>query len=186
MEALEPVEVQRARCEHQREMLRKLARIHIDIDAPKRRVASSEQDWIFRLRKVCLHAVAIAQCEVSADGMHVMAAELRAAYEQMDDIWKRLPDEFRFGADGSWWSNEARKGLAAYNHPTMMSLPLPLATGGFADAEDPRSYLQLAVWLGRLGCGYGLALGHLARVLGVDGGFDSRLDAAFAAGLEAH
>ena len=181
MEALEPVEVQRARCEEQRDMLRKLARIHIDIDAPKRRIASDEPDWVFRLRKVCLHAVAIARCEVSADGMHVMAAELRPAYEQMDDIWNRLPDEFRFAADGAWWSSEARKGLATYNHPTMMSLPLPLATGGFADAEDPRSYLQLALWLGRLGCGYGLALAHLARVLDADGGVDSRLSAVMAA-----
>ena len=118
--------------------------------------------------------------------MHVMAAELRPAYEQMDDICKRLPDGFRFAADGSWWSSEARKGLAAYNHPTMMSLALPLATGGFADAEDPRSYLQLAVWPGRLGCGYGLALTHLARVLSTDGGFDSLLNAAIAAGLETH
>ena len=181
METLEPVEVQRARCEGQRDMLRKLARLHIEIDAPKRTIASDEPHWVFRLRQVCFHAAAIARCEVSADGMHVMATELRPAYEQMDDIWKRLPDEFRFAADGSWWSSEARRGLAAYNHPTMTSLALPLATGGFADAEDPWSYLQLAVWLGRLGVGYGLALGHLARVLGVNGGFDSRLSAVLAA-----
>ena len=167
-------------------MLRKLARIHIDIDAPKRRIASDEPDWVSRLRKVCLHTVAIARCEVSPDGMHVMAVELRPAYEQMGDIWNRLPDEIRFAADGSWWSSEARKRLATYNHPTMMGLPLPLATGGFADAEDPRCYLQLAVWLGRLGSAYGLALAHLARVLGADGGFDARLNAAMAAGLEAH
>ncbi|MDE0100700.1 MAG: hypothetical protein OXM87_14020 [Truepera sp.] len=160
-------------------MLREFARIHIDIDVPKRRIASDEPDWVFRLRKVCLHAVAIAKCEVSADGMHVIAAELRPAYEQMDDVWKRLPDEFRFTADGSWWSSEARKGLAAYSHPTMVSLALSLATGGFADAEDPRSYLQLAVWLGHLGCGYGLALAHLARVLGTEGDIDSRLRAVF-------
>jgi hypothetical protein len=181
MEALEPVDVQRARCEEQRDALCALARIHIDIDAPKRSIAPDEPDWVFRLRKVCLHAVAITKCKVSADGMHVMAAELRPAYEQMDDVWKRLPDEFRFAADGSWWSREARKGLAAYNHPTMVSLALPLATGGLAEAEDPRSYLLLAVWLGRLACGYALALAHLARVLGATGDFDSRLTAVVAA-----
>ena len=181
MGALKPVEVQRARCEEQRDVLRKLARIHMDIDAPKRRIASDEPNWVFRLRKVCLHAVAITNCEVSADGMHVIAAELRPAYEQMDDIWKRLPDEFRFAADGSWWASEARKELAAYNHPTMTSVALRLATGGFADAEDPGSYLKLAVWLGRLGCGYGLALAYLARVLGANGDIDSRLSAVAAA-----
>ena len=181
MEALEPVEVHRARCEEQRDVLRKLARIHIDIDTPKRRIAPDEPDWVFRLRKVCLHAVAIARREVSADGMHVMAAELRSAYEQMDDVWKHLPDEFRFASDGSWWASEARKGLAAYSHPTMVSLALPLATGGFADAANPLSYLQLEVWLGRLACGYGLALGHLARVLGAAEDIDSRLSAVGAA-----
>lgn len=39
MQALEPVDVQLARCEEQQDVLRKLARIHIDIDAPKRIIA---------------------------------------------------------------------------------------------------------------------------------------------------
>lgn len=178
MEALEPIEVLRARCEEYRGVLRKLARIHIDIDAPKRRIEPDEPDWVFRLRKVCLHAVAITRCEVSVDGVHVMTTELRAAYEQMGAVWKCLPDEFRFDEDGSWWDGEARDGLVAYNHPTIVSLALPLAEGGFGDAEAPESYLRLAVWLGRLGCGYGLALGHLARVLDAEGDIDARLESA--------
>lgn len=177
MEALERVEVQRSRCEACRDMLRSLARIHIDIDTPSRRIESTEPDWIFRLRKVCLHAVAITNCEVSADGVHVMTTELRAAYEQMDAVWKCLPDEFRFKEDGSWWISQAQDGLAAYNHPTAFSLALTLVEGGFGDADAPESYLQLAAWLSRLGCGYGFALAHLARVLGIDGNndIDSRL-----------
>ena len=181
MEVLEPIEVQRARCEEYRDVLGELARIHIDIDAPKRRISSDEPDWVFRLRKVCLHAVAITKCEVSTDGIHLIATELRAAYEQMSAVWKRVPREFRFTEVGGWWSSEARKGLAAYSHPTMMSLALSLASGGFAEAEDPRSYLQLAVWLGRLGCTYALALAHLARVLGTEGDIDARLNAVMAA-----
>ena len=177
---LEPVEVQRRRCEEYRDVLRDLARIHIEIDAPARRVGGDEPDWVLRLRKVCLHAVATTKCEADVDGLHVMTTELRAAYEQMDAVWKHLPGEFRFDADGSWWANEARKGLAAYNHPTMVSLGLSLAAGGFAAAEDPRSYLRLAVWLGRLGCGYGLALAYLARVLGTGVDIDSRLDSVLA------
>ena len=161
-------------------MLRDLARIHVEIDAPTRTVGADDPEWVFRLRKLCLHAVAITNCEVNFDSVHVITTELRAAYEQMDAVWKRLPDQFRFAEDGSWWSNEARDGLAAYNHPTMMSLTLPLADGGFADAEDPKSYLQLAIWLGRLGCGYGLALAYLARVLGTDADIDSRLEAVLA------
>lgn len=58
--------------------------------------------------------------------------------------------------------------LADYCHPTMTGLMLPIASGGFADIESPVAHLRFTVWLGRLACGYGLALGHLARVLGAD------------------
>ena len=180
MGVLEPIEVQRGRCEKCRDLLCSIARIHLEIDAPNREVAAHEPDWVFRLRKVCLHVVAVSKCAVDVDGMHAMTTELRAAYEQMDAVWKCLPSEFRFDEDGSWWANEAKDRLAACNHPTSMSLALSLAEGGFADAEVPDSYLRLAVWLGRLGCGYGLALGYLARVLRTERDIDSRLTAVLA------
>ena len=177
MGALDPIEVQRDRCEMCRDALRDLTRIHVEIDAPRRKVGADEPDLVFRLRKVCLHAVAITKCEVDVDGVHVMTTELRAAYEQMDAVWKCLPDEFRFDEDGSWWYKEANDTLAKSNHPTAMSVAMSLAEGGFADAEAPDSYLRLAVWLGRLGCGYGLALAYLARVLNTEEDIDSRLEA---------
>ena len=49
---------------------------------------------------------------------------------------------------------------------------------GFGDANAPESYLRFAIWLGRFGCGYGLALAYLARVLGTEGDIDSRLTSA--------
>lgn len=178
MKALEPIEVQRSRCIQGCDALRDLTRIHIEIDAPRRKVRTDEPDWVFRLRKVCLHAVAITRCAVDVDGVHVMTTELRAAYEQMDSVWKCLPDGFRFEGDGGWWASEGKGRLAEYNHPTTMSLALSFAEGGFADAAAPESYLRLAVWLGRLACACGLALAHLARVLGAEGRFDSRLKSA--------
>ena len=138
MEALEPIEVQRARCKRYRDLLRNLARIHIEIDARKRRVGADEPDWFFRMRKVCLHAVAITKCEVCGDGVHVMATELRAAYEQMDAVWKCLPDEFRFKEDGSWWAKEARGGLAVYSHPTSLGFGLTVGVGRFRRCRRTR------------------------------------------------
>ena len=176
MGTLQPVEAQRALCESIRAALHNLAQIHIDIDTPKRRVRPDEPDLVFRLRKVCLHALAIAKCEVSADGMHVMTTELRAAYEQMDAVWRCLPDAFRLNDHREWWSTEANDRLAAYSHATPVSLALPLSGGGFDDAEAPESYLRLAIWLGSLASGYALALGHLARQLGSSPeGIDARL-----------
>lgn len=175
--------VGRRQCEEYRDQLLDLARIHVEIDARGRMVDENEPDWILRLRKVCLHAVAATACEVDADGVHAMTTELRAAYEQMHAVWKRLPDESRMDEDEGWWANEARNGLATYNHPTTVRLVLSLASGGFGDAEAPGSYLQVAIWLGRLGCGYALALSHLAQVLntGLDvDGIRSRLVAILA------
>lgn len=156
-------------CEEQRDGLLELARIHAeDIDRGSRKPGADEPDWVLRLRKVCLHAVSVAKCEVDVDGLHAMAPDLRAAYEQMDAVWKCLPAEYRIEKDRNWWSDEARNGLAAYCHPTMTSLMLPVASGGFADVESPVAHLRFTAWLGRLGCGYALALGHLARILGAD------------------
>lgn len=179
MKALEPIEVQRARCEESRDVLRHLVRLHVEIDAPRRQLAANEPEWICRLRKVCLHAVAITSCDVSVDGMHVMTTELRVAYGQMDAVWECLPNDFRFKEDRSWWVDEAKGRLAEFNHPTIMTLALSLAWGGFADADAPQSYLRLAVWLGRLACGYARSLAYLARVLGTEGNIDARLESVF-------
>ena len=96
MGVLEPIEVQCRRCEKCRDLVHSLARIHFEIDAPIREVAADDPDWVFRLRKVCLHVLAISRCAVDVDGVHAMTTELRAAYEQMDAIWQCLPSEFRF------------------------------------------------------------------------------------------
>ena len=173
----EGIDKQRAQCERCRDMLRELARIHLEIDAPKRRIGADDPDWIFRLRKVCLHAVAVSRWEVNVESVHAMATELRAAYVQMDAVWKCVPGEFRLDEmDGSWWATEARAGLLAiYDHPTPTSLAFPLAEGGFGGIEDPKSYLRIALWLGHLGLGYGLALAYLAQVLGTEGDVISRV-----------
>ena len=174
----EGTDKQRAQCERCRDMLRELARIHLEIDAPKHHIGADDPDWIFRLRKVCLHAVAVSRWEVNVESVHAMATDLRAAYVQMDAVWKCVPGEFRLDEmDGSWWATEARAGLlATYDHPTPLSLGFPLAEGGFGDVEDAKSYLRMAVWLGQLGLGYGLALTYLAQALGAEGDVASRVD----------
>lgn len=170
---------QRIRCERYRRQLGKLARIHLDIDAPTRRIGAGEPDWICRLRKICLHVRALDGWEMSTDIEHVMATELRAAYVQMDAVWKHLPPTSRLHEmDRGPWAGEARDGvLATYDHPTPQSLLLPAGRGGFHHGEDLKSYAQLTVWLGDLGLGYGLALAHLAEVLGAEEDVVSRVTA---------
>ena len=137
----------RARCERCRSLLDELARIHLEIDAPTRKIGADEPDWICRLRKICLHVLAIKGWEIGADVEHVMATELRAAYVQMDSVWKHVPATFRPDEmGGGSWADDARNGmLATYDHPTPQSLALPAGRGGFGNGEDRMSYVQLAV-----------------------------------------
>ena len=167
------------RCERCHDLLGELTRIHLEVDAPTRRMQADEPDWIARLRKICLHVMAISGWEIGADVEHVMATELRAAYEQMDPVWKRLPATIRLDEiGGGWWAEKAKNGLlATYDHPTPQSLMLGPGHGGFSNGENSTSYAPLAVWLGYLGVGYGLSLIHLAQVLGIEEAITSRVTA---------
>ena len=167
----------RARCERCRGLLGELARIHLAIDAPTRRMQADEPDWIGRLRKICLHARAIDGWEIGPGVEHVMATELRAAYVQMDAVWKHLPAMFRLDEmDGGWWAEEASNGmLATYDHPTPLTLMGSVGRGGFRNGDNNMAYAQLAVWLGGLGLGYGLALDYLSQMLGGEGDITSRV-----------
>lgn len=171
----------RKRCIGTLDFLSELLQVHFLIDKPARVAASDEPRWIFRLRKIGLHVSAIVGWEICVDVEHVMASELRAAYEQMDWVWRRLPDEYRYLAiEDGWWANEAKNGLlATYDHPTPQSLMLSAGQGGFSQGEERQSYGRLASWLGELGCGYAAALAYLAEVLGTEGDVIGRLTSAF-------
>ena len=175
--AAEGVEQQRNRCGELRDLLWEYAGIHLRIDTPDRMIGADTPDWILRLRKVCLHVLAISECNVDGEGVHTMATELRAAYRQMHAVWPCLPAEHReVEIDCGWWDDEARNGLlATYDHPTPVSLMLPLTNGGFDAAGDAISYVRLVVWLGRLELGYAAAIGYLAEVMKVDWDLDSQV-----------
>ncbi len=171
----------RAQCERCRDQLEELSRIHLAIDAPTRKFQEDEPDWIGRLRKICLHVRAISGWEFEPGVEHVMASEIRSAYEQMAVVWKHLPSSVRLDEmDDHWWNDEARnRVLATFDHPTPQSLMLPAERGGIRSDESELSYIQLAVWLGNLGLGYGLALVHLSQILEAEGDITSRVAEAF-------
>lgn len=175
------VEEWRGRCIRVLDFLDELRQIHCLIDKPTRIIGSEDPPWIFRLRKIHRHVSAMVGWEICANVEHVMASELRAAYEQMDCVWRQLPDEHRFhGISGGWWKDEARKGLlATYDHPTPQSLMLSAGEGGFSEGEDRQVYGRLACWLGKLGCGYAAVLAYLAEVLGTECDIIGRLTSAF-------
>ena len=175
--AAEGVEQQRIRCGELRDLLREFAGIHVRIDTPDRMIGADTPDWILRLRKVCLHVLAISECNVDVEGVHTMATELRAAYRQMHAVWPCVPPEHRVvGIDWGWWDDEARNRLlATYDHPTPVSLMLPLTNGGFDEFGEAMTYVRLVVWLGSLELGYAAAIDYLAEVMKVDRDLDSEV-----------
>ena len=166
-----------SQCERYRNMLRTLVRIHLEIDPPTREIESDEPDWIFRLRKVCLHSMAINRWNIDIDSLHMIATEIRATYVQIDTVWKCMPEKFRLDEmDYDWWYNEARSGiLATFDHPTPISLVMSAKLGGFGRDDDRGLYMQLTLWLIRLGLGYGLALSYLTEVLDADESVTARI-----------
>ena len=171
----------RTRCERFRDLLAELATIHLEVDAPTREMEANEQNWIGRMRKICLHALAINRWEIRAGVEHVMAPEIRAAYHQMSIVWKDLPSSLQLEKTGvHWWAKEARSGmLATYDHPTPLNLMMSAGHGGFSTGESGFVYAQLVMWLGRLVLGYGLALIHLSQVLGSEEDIEPRVTSVF-------
>lgn len=175
----------RVQCKQCRDQLRDLARIHLEIDAPTRRIQPAEPELVGRMRKVCLHVKAIVGWEIGPEVEHVLAPEVRAAYHQMEAIWKLVPLSIRLEDMDGEWSSEARNGtLAIYDHPTPQSLILPTGRGGFRDGDTALVLIQLIVWLGQLVVGYGLALVYLGQILGAEGDLTSRVAAALNMGSE--
>ena len=158
----------RTRCELLRDSLAELISIHLEVDDHTRIMEGDEPHWIGRLRKICLHARAINGWEIGVNVEHVLAPEIRAAFEQMSVVWKSLPPSLKLEAvDGDRWAKEARSGLlATLDHPTPQTLMLSSEQGGFSNNESGVVYARLALWLGRLVFGYSLALVHLSQVLG--------------------
>ena len=175
---LEDVESARELCDVYRATLRELTQLHFSIDPLLREINPDEEpDLACRLRKVGFHTLMIVRWKFAgAEEIHIIASELRAAFTQMDVIWRSLPKNSKLEGLNNWWARQTRSELlATYDHPTPLSLALPPAHGGLEGDADPKSYLQLAYWLGYLGLGYAHAIESLAKVLDASENVESRL-----------
>ena len=173
----EGIDELRTQCGLLLDSLNELINIHLEVDDHTRIMDEDEPHWIGRLRKILLHVMAINRWEVGVGVEHVMAPEIRAAFEQMGVVWKYLPTTIRLEeVDGDWWAKEARSGLlATFDHPTPLTLMLSPEHGGFSNSESGMVYARLVLWLGLLVFGYSLALIHLSQVLDSGENIESRV-----------
>ena len=154
-----------------RDQLRKLARIHLTIDKPTRRIEKDEPAWVFRLRKICLHVSAIIDLAINDEGIeHIIASEIRAAFRQMEVVWKHVPEELLpdHTEDFEIVDKESKVIMSRFDHPTPQSLLLFSHHGGLRKGNNGQGCLWLSAQMMQLALTYGFALILLAQELGAD------------------
>ncbi|MCY3486995.1 MAG: hypothetical protein OXH34_01015 [Bacteroidetes bacterium] len=154
-----------------RDQLRKLAKIHLTIDQRARKIERDEPDWVFRLRKICLHVSAIIDWAINDEGIeHIIATEIRAAFRQMEVVWEYVPAELLPDntEDFEILDKESRGILSRFDHPTPQSLLLFSHHGGLRMGNNGLGYLWLSAQMMKLALAYGFALILLAQELGAD------------------
>ena len=139
----EAIDRLRSGCEQCISCLKDLLRVHFEMDPADRAVCTDDEEIVYRLRKVLLHVKAITSWQLDTEVMHVLAPELRTAYEQIESVWKKLPKEELSeyladdeksvvgGRDKLFKSEKAI--LSSFIHPTPQRLVLGKELGGLGN-----------------------------------------------------
>ena len=175
----------RSGCEQCLSCLKDLSRVQLEMDPHDRAITAADDEMVYRLRKVLLHVKAITGWHLDTEVIHVQAPELRAADEQIDQIWKKVPREELseyLTRDGK--TIEARRVtmfkagkeiLSSYVHPTPQRLALGKELGGLGRTDEVRFFANLLILLYGLVFRYGISLSLMAQRLS---GGNERLVAA--------
>ncbi len=165
----------RSGCEQCIACLKELFVIHFEMDPADRLIRPDDEEFVYRLRKVLLHAKAVTGWQFDTDVMHVLAPEFRAADEQIDRIWKKIPDdqlsEYLARKENCMarmkdrFSKTERKILSSYIHPTPQRLLLAKEQGGLGEVDEVRYYYILFVLLGNLVFRYAVSLVFLSQIM---------------------
>ena len=151
----------RSGCEQCLSCLKELSRVQLEMDPHDRAIAAADDEMVYRLRKVLLHVKAITGWHLDTEVIHVQAPELRAADEQIGQIWKKVPrDELSeyLARDGKTVEagrvtmfKAGKEILSSYVHPTPQRLLLGKELGGLGQTDEVRFFANLAhvvVWTG--------------------------------------
>lgn len=176
----------RSGCEQCLSCLKELSRVQLEMDPHDRAIAAADDEMVYRLRKVLLHVKAITGWHLDTEVIHVQAPELRAADEQIDQIWKKVPrDELSeyLARDGKTVEagrvtmfKAGKEILSSYVHPTPQRLWLGNELGGLGRTDEVRCFANLLMLLNGLVFRYGISLDLMSQRL--SGGNERSIAAA--------
>ena len=169
------VDMLRSGCEQCVACLIELVAIHLEMDPPDRMIQPSDAECVYRLRKALLHVKAITSWQFDTDIMHVIAPDLRAANEQINNVWKKMPRQFLadhlagedkpIAAQAQRSEKTKQEIVSSFIHPTPQRLLLPVEQGGLGKVDEVRYFYNMFVLLGDLVLRYGISLGYLSQLL---------------------
>lgn len=149
------LELLQAQCEECIACLHDIVSIHLKIDPASRIIEADDDECFYRLRKVRLHVKAITAWQIEPDILHIIAPEIRCASDQLEKIFKSMPESSRadylgehgtvaghFGQSG----RELREIVSGFVHPTRQRLLVPLERGGFYESNRLPS-LMVQLWM---------------------------------------
>ena len=138
------------------------------MDGPEGTALGSNDALLLRLRKAHLHVQSVTSWEVGRHVLHGMAADIRAAQEQLDPlVVPKLTDrdQAKLSGNRGRYTSERDRALKVYCHPRAVSLTFEPDQGGLGTNSVPE-LVQLVPLLGELVTAYCLALGTMADALG--------------------
>ena len=107
-------------CEGLMDCLNELQVLHLAMDGPEGTALGSNDALIRRLRKAHLHVQSVTSWEVGRHVLHGMAADIRAAQEQLDPlVVPKLTDrdQAKLSGNRGRYTSERDRALKVYCHP---------------------------------------------------------------------
>ena len=156
----------RSSCERYLGYLKELSAIHLAIDKPKGTIATSESEYVLRLRKACFHIQAITSWIVDSDALHVMGPDIRTARKYLEPMVKEQMYSDRGNrelARQHRYLQEEERQLIFFSHPTPVTLIQSRDRGGLGRPSTVSVFLKLWMMLGELVAGYSLGLEVMAE-----------------------
>ena len=168
--------VLRLACDESIACLKELVDIHFAIDPSDRLIQPTDPDCVYRMRKALLHVKTITAWTLDTDVMHVIAPEIRAAVDEIDDVCEEalhdleLDDivEEQASKSARHRAKTNREATSFYVHPSPQRLLLPKEHGGLGPGDDQRYYTTMLDMLFNLAFRYAVSLAYLSRRLAVD------------------